>query len=100
MKAITTMQDLRDHLEAAERHAAAWEQRDTSTKDGEAEAFSALAHAVGALERLSSAAEALRAPLAEALVAHRTDQADTLASVWGEAVGDRSYGFDPEGGAR
>jgi hypothetical protein len=100
MKHLTTMQDVRAHVEAAERHAEAWEKRDTSTKAGEAEAFDHLAHAVGALERLASAADALRGPLAEALVAHQTDNADSLNSIWGEAVGDRTYGFNPEGGAR
>lgn len=100
MKHLTTMQDLNAFLESAERHADAWEHRETSTKEGEAEAYFHLAHAVGALDRLASAAEALRAPLAEALVAHQTDNADTLNSVWAEGVGDRTYGFDPEGGRK
>jgi len=100
MKHLVTMQDVRDIAEAAERHAAAWENRDTSTATGEAEAFDHLAHAVGALERLTSTADALRGPLAEALVARQTDNADTLTAVWDEAVGDREYGFDPEGGVQ
>ena len=99
MKHLTTMQDLRAHLESAERHADAWENRSTDTKEGEAEAFYHLAHAVGALDRLASAAEALRAPLTEALVAHQTDNADALGELYRDVVGDRAYGFNPDRGA-
>lgn len=90
-------QDLVDLATAAARHATAWHGRDTSTREGESAAYSELAHAVGALERLVSTADALRAPLTEALVGHRTDQADQLGEFFSEVVGDRDYGIDPEG---
>jgi hypothetical protein len=98
-----SFQDLRDLLDAAERHVEAWNLREAVTSESEADAYQHLAHGVGALERLSSAADAVRAPLASEQVAHQTDDADTLGEFFADVVGDRDYGFDPdarpEGGA-
>jgi len=93
---VHTVQDAREALESAGRHMALYR----SVEDPDAEAYRHLTHAVQSLDRLVSIVEALRAPLAEDLFAHQTDQADTLLGVWDEAVGDRSYGIDPEGGVR
>lgn len=95
---IPQLRDLVALAAAAERHAEAWEARSTVTPEAEAEAYQHLAQAVGALERLAVAADALRGPLAAALVAHQTDQADALTGVWDQAeVTDRKHGFDPDG---
>lgn len=96
---VYTFQDLRDMVDAAERHVQAWNLRETVTAEAEADAFQHLAHGVGALERLSSAAEAMRAPLAEEQFAHQTDNADALGDFFRDVVGDRVYGFNPDGGA-
>jgi cytochrome c1 len=90
-----SFQDLRDLVDAAERHAQAYSTRETVTAEAEADAYQHLAHAVGALERLSSAADAVRAPLASEQVAHQTDNADALGEFFAEVVGDRAYGFEP-----
>jgi DNA-binding PucR family transcriptional regulator len=94
-----SFQDLRDLVDAAERHAQAWSTRETVTPEAESDAYQHLAHAVGALERLSSAVDALLGPLASEQVAHQTDNADLLSEFFAEVVGDREYGFDPDGGA-
>lgn len=91
-----TFQDARDLLDAAERHALAWSAWEPGAKSDEADAWQHLAHAVGALERLASAADALRGPLAADLVAHQTDNADVLSEFFDEVVGAREYGFDPD----
>jgi hypothetical protein len=83
-----TQQDARELLDAAIRHTQAWK------ADGSHEELS---HALGAWERLTSVVENLRAPLVEAQFAHETDNADMLAIVWAEGVGDRKHGFDPDG---
>lgn len=93
-----SFQDLRDLVDAAERHVQAWNLRETVTPEAEADAFQHLAHGVGALERLSSAVEAMRGPLAEEQFAHQTDNADALGGLYRDVVGDRAYGFDPNGG--
>jgi hypothetical protein len=95
-----SMQDLEDLLASAKRHAAAWESRDLTTEQGRSEAYDHLAHTFGALERLSAAANGVRSQYASQLVEHQTDRADALKGVWDEAVGDREYGFNPDGGAR
>ncbi|WP_155830238.1 hypothetical protein [Glycomyces tenuis] len=95
---VQSGQDLMDLAESVARHATAWQGRDTSTREGASAAYAELAHAVGAIDRLVSSAEALKAPLAEALVAHQTDQADALGEFFSEVVGDREYGINPEGG--
>lgn len=92
-------QDLVDLATSAARHATAWQARDVRTREGETDAYAELSRAVGALERLVSAAEALRGPLAEALVARRTDQADQLGDLYAGLEG-REYGINPEGGPR
>jgi hypothetical protein len=94
-----TFQDLRDLVDAAERHVQAWNLRETVTAEAEADAFQHLAHGVGALERLSSAVDAMRSPLAEQQFAHQTDNADALGDFFRDVVGDRAYGFNPDGGA-
>jgi hypothetical protein len=85
-----SLQDARDLLDVAVRHTLAYQ-------DGSSHAE--LTHAIGAWDRLSSAVEALRAPLVEARFKRQTDDADTLAIVWAEGAGDREYGFNPDGGA-
>ena len=90
-------QDLVDIATSAARHATAWQDRDLRTSEGEAAAYADLSHAVGALERLVSAAEAIRGPLAEALVARRTDQADQLGDLYAD-LEDREYGITTDGG--
>lgn len=93
MKPSYTFEDARQILAVAERHADAWNARKSGSSESEAEAFQHLAHAVGALERLSSASDTIRGALAAEQVAHQTDQADTLSAFWDENVGDREYGI-------
>lgn len=93
---VPSFQDARDLLDAAERHATAWASREPGSRADEADAWQHLAHSVGALERLSSAVDQLRGPLASELVAHQTDNADALSEFFGTVVGDREYGFDPD----
>jgi hypothetical protein len=99
-----TFQDLQDLVDSAKRHSRRWHFRPSSASpEEEAAAHAELVHAHGALERLASAVDILRAETANALLEHQTDQADTLNGFWDAAVGDRSYGFNPdarpEGGA-
>jgi hypothetical protein len=93
---VPSFQDARDLLDAAERHATAWASRETTTPDAEAEAWQHLAQSVGVLERLATAVDQLRGPLASELVAHQTDNADALGEFFGTVVGDREYGFNPD----
>lgn len=75
------LEDMAVLAEAAARHVEAWDARDTTTKEGSAAAYAELARAVTRLERLASTVDAIRFPLAERLVSHRTDQADTLSEL-------------------
>lgn len=98
---VQAFKDLQDHLDTAKRNARHWVLRSTTpSREEEAEALAHLNHAVGALERLTSAADVIRGELASALVEHQTDNADALGGLYRDVVGDRSYGFNPEGGAR
>lgn len=89
-----TLASLRELLESAERHHTSYRR----ALDGgeESDAYRHLTHTEQALDRLSVGADAVRAPMVEALVARQTDQADALNGVWDAAVGDREYGFDPD----
>jgi N12 class adenine-specific DNA methylase len=90
-------QDAQDHLDSAKRHARKWDLRPSSSSPEEdAAAHADLVHAHGALERLASAVEILRAETANALLERQTDQADTLNEFFGTVVGDREYGFNPD----
>jgi hypothetical protein len=91
---VTDFQDLQAHLDSAKRHARKWTLGSvSSTPEVAAEAHAELVHTHGALERLASAVEILRAETANALLEHQTDQADTLSAFWGKNVGDREYGI-------
>ncbi|MEU5155191.1 hypothetical protein [Glycomyces sp. NPDC021274] len=93
----SNFQDMQDHLDSAKRHMSKWDFRPSSSSPAEdAEAHAELVHAHGALERLASAVDILRAETANALLEHQTDQADTLNGFFGSVVGDREYAFDPE----
>jgi len=89
----TDFQDLHDLVDSAKRHAQGWESRADATPEEKAEAHADLVHACGALERLASAADALRGEMGNALMEHQTDQADALSAFWDENVGDREYGI-------
>jgi len=87
-------QDLLDLVDSANRHARRWTLRSKSpTAEEAAEAHAELVHAHGALERLADAVDDLRGEMANALMEHQTDQADTLSAFWDENVGDREYGI-------
>lgn len=85
------VQDLRTLVDSAERHLAAFDAGEDTDRR--------LHAAVTALGHLVSSADALLAPLASEAVARQTDRGDTLGSFFDEVVGDRDYGFNPNGGA-
>lgn len=85
------VQDLRTLVDSAGRHLAAFDAGEDTDRH--------LHAAVTALGHLVSNADALLAPLASEAVARQTDRGDALGEFFDDVVGDRVYGFNPDGGA-
>lgn len=84
------VQDLQTLLDSVARHLQAFDAGEDADRH--------LSAAVNSLGHLVSGADALLAPLASESVARQTDRGDALGDFFDEVVGDRRYGFNPDGG--